>query len=86
MSGGRAVFEFDTHEVVVWDCWIYMDGHRAVHLGRPYQMVWAHPQGVVVDGVLVAFHDLLRIIRHSDDEDEDEDGYEAATPALMDLH
>jgi len=84
MSVGRSVFEFDTHEVLVWDRWIYMDGQRAVHLGRPYQTAWAHPQGVVVDGVFVAFSDLLRIIRHSSDDDDDDSNYHSEPePAMM---
>lgn len=66
----RAVFEFDTHEVVVCEQWIWMDGHRAVHLNRPFQTAFYHPQGVIVDGTLFAYLDLLRCIRSSADDSD----------------
>lgn len=69
-------FEFDTHEVVVCGQWIFMDGHRVVHLTQPYRSALRCREGVLVDGTLFAYRDLLRLVKSawSDEEDEDAPG------------
>ena len=80
--GPVATFEFDTHEVEVWGQWISVDHHPAVHLPRPYRTALWHPQGVLVDNVLFAFEELLRVVK-----DEEAEEAEAAAaderPAYM---
>lgn len=67
------VFEFDTHEVVVQEYWVSIDGHKAVHLSQRASQILRHPEGLVVDGTLLTIADLLRIIRLSTEEEEAEE-------------
>lgn len=65
-----AVFEYETHEILIQGAWISVDGHRAVHLSRVWHTISRHPLGVVIDGTLFAFSDLYRIVQDTFESEE----------------
>lgn len=68
-NGGSfaSIFEFDTHEVIVTKQDILIDGKLAVHLAQPFRSAFWNPRGVIVDGVLYAYTDLLRIVNDAEE-------------------
>lgn len=70
MSTIATVFEFDTHEVLVRNQEILIDGKSAVHLARPYKTAFWHPRGVLVDGTLYEYMDLLAIVNAAENDDD----------------